>query len=81
MATASRHLASSRPDHARAATPQGACTPAEGLDAETFRGFLLAGDLFLLTSFFIEPKLKLLKVKTVGVLLQPTAEEEVTWRE
>ncbi len=29
---------------------------AEGLDAETFRGFQLAGPLFLLTSFFIEPK-------------------------
>src|ERR1019366_3028287 len=27
-----------------------------GLDAETFRGFRLAGELFLLTSFFIEPK-------------------------
>jgi hypothetical protein len=27
-----------------------------GLDAETFRGFQLAGELFLLTSFFIEPK-------------------------
>ena len=56
MATASLHLASSRPDHARAATPRGACTAAEGLDAETFRGFPLVGDLFLLTSFFIEPK-------------------------
>ena len=29
-----------------------------GLDAETFRGFQLAGELFLLTSFFIEPKLQ-----------------------
>jgi hypothetical protein len=57
MTTASQHLASSRPDHARAATPRGACTVAEGLDAETFRGFPLAGDLFLLTSFFIEPEL------------------------
>jgi hypothetical protein len=27
-----------------------------GLDAETFRGFQLAGELFLLTSFFIEPE-------------------------
>jgi hypothetical protein len=26
-----------------------------GLDAETFRGAQLAGELFLLTSFFIEP--------------------------
>ena len=55
MATASLHLASSRPDHVRATTLRGACTAAEGLDAETFRGFPLAGDLFLLTSFFIEP--------------------------
>ena len=54
MATASLYLASSRPDHARATTLRGACTAAEGLDAETFRGFPLAGDLFLLTSFFIE---------------------------
>ena len=54
MTTASLHLASSRPDRARATTPRGACTAAEGLDAETFRGFPLAGDLFLLTSFFIE---------------------------
>jgi hypothetical protein len=29
-------------------------TATEGLDAETFRGFQLAGELFLLTSFFIE---------------------------
>ena len=54
MATASLHLASSRPDHARATTLRGACTTAERLDAETFRGFPLAGDLFLLTSFLIE---------------------------
>jgi light-regulated signal transduction histidine kinase (bacteriophytochrome) len=56
MTTASLHLASSRPDQARAAAPRGACTAAEGLDAETFRGFQLAEDLFLLTSFFIEPE-------------------------
>jgi len=31
-------------------------TATEGLDAATFRGFQLAGELFLLTSFFIEPK-------------------------
>jgi hypothetical protein len=37
---------------ARATTPPGTCTAAEGLDAETFRGFQLAGELFLLTSFF-----------------------------
>ena len=54
-----RHLNISplhRRDHARATTPRGTCTAAEGLDAETFRGFQLAGELFLLTSFFIEPK-------------------------
>jgi hypothetical protein len=27
-----------------------------GLDAKSFRGFQLAGELFLLTSFFIEPE-------------------------
>ena len=56
-----RHLNISplhRRDHARATTPRGTCTAAEGLDAETFRGFQLAGELFLLTSFFIEPKLQ-----------------------
>jgi hypothetical protein len=37
-------------------TPRGTCTAAEGLDAKTFRGFHLAGELFLLTSFFIEPE-------------------------
>src|ERR1035441_6129884 len=50
-----RHLNISplhRRDHARATTPRGTCTAAEGLDAETFRGFQLAGELFLLTSFF-----------------------------
>src|ERR1019366_10584982 len=55
MALASKHLATSRPERARATTPRGTCTAAEGLDAETFRGFQLAGELFLLTSFFIEP--------------------------
>jgi hypothetical protein len=40
---------------ARTPAPQGTCTAGEGLDAETFRGFQLAGELFLLTSFFIEP--------------------------
>jgi hypothetical protein len=29
-----------------------------GLDVETFRGFQLAGALFLLTSFFIEPNVR-----------------------
>ena len=55
MALASKHLAVSQPEHARATTPQGACIAAGGLDAETFRGFQLAGELFLLTSLFIEP--------------------------
>jgi hypothetical protein len=55
MALASKHLATSRPEHARATTPRGTCTAAVGLDAKTFRGFQLAGELFLLTSFFIEP--------------------------
>jgi hypothetical protein len=56
-----RHLNISplhRRDHARATTPRGTCAAAEGLDAETFRGFQLAGELFLLTSFFIETKLQ-----------------------
>jgi hypothetical protein len=56
MALASQHLAASRPEHARATTPRGTCTATEGLDAETFRGFQLAGELFLLTSLFIEPE-------------------------
>ena len=56
MALATKHLAVSQPEHARATTPRrGACIAAGGLDAETFRGFQLAGELFLLTSFFIEP--------------------------
>ena len=55
MALASKHLAVSQPDHARATTPRGTCTATGGLDAETFRGFQLARELFLLTSFFIEP--------------------------
>jgi len=42
--------------HVRATTPRGTCTAAGGLDAETFRGFQLAGETFLLTSLFIEPK-------------------------
>src|ERR1700681_4911387 len=56
MVLASIHLAVFQPHHARATTPQGACTAAGGLDAETLRGFQLAGKLFSLTSFFIEPK-------------------------
>ena len=56
MALASNYLGVSQPDHAPATTPRGTCTATGGLDAETFRGFQLAGELFLLTSFFIEPK-------------------------
>jgi hypothetical protein len=56
MALASKHLAVFQPHHARATTPRGTCTAVEGLDAETLRGFQLAGKLFSLTSFFIEPK-------------------------
>ena len=57
MALASKHLAAvSLLDHARTPAPRGTCIAAEGLDAETFRGFQLAGQLFLLTSFFIEPE-------------------------
>jgi hypothetical protein len=56
MALASKHLAVFQPHHARATTPRGTCTAAGGLDAETLRGFQLAGELFSLTSFFIEPK-------------------------
>ena len=37
MALASKHLAVFQPHHARATTPQGACTAAGGLDAETLR--------------------------------------------
>ena len=56
MALASKHRAVFQPHHARATTPRGTCTAAGGLDAETLRGFQLAGELFLLTSFFIEPE-------------------------
>ena len=56
MALASKLLAVSQPDHAPATTPRATCSATGGLDAETFRGFQLAGELFLLTSFFIEPK-------------------------
>ena len=50
MALASKHLAVFQPHHARATTPRGTCTAAGGLDAETLRGFQLAGELFSLTS-------------------------------
>ena len=55
MALASKHLAVSQPDHAPATTPRATCSATGGLDAQTFRGFQLAGELFLLTSFFIKP--------------------------
>ena len=58
MALASKYLAASPPEHARATTPQGSCTTGVGLDVKTFRGFQLAEELFLLTSFFIEPKVQ-----------------------
>ena len=54
MILASKHLATPQRGNARATTPRGTCTAEEGLDAETFCGFQLAGELFLLTSFFIE---------------------------
>src|SRR6266851_1743938 len=56
MALASKHRAVFQPHHARATSPPGTCTAAGGLDAETLRGFQLAGELFSLTSFFIEPE-------------------------
>ena len=57
MILASKDLAVSQPDRARVRVRlKGTCTAEEGLDAETFRGFQLAGELFLLTSFFIEPE-------------------------
>src|ERR1700693_5571924 len=56
MALASKHLAVFQTNHARATTPRGTCTATGGLDAENFCGFQLAGELFLLTSFFIEPE-------------------------
>ena len=55
MTLVSKDLAVSQPDRVRVRL-KGTCTAEEGLDAETFRGFQLAGELFLLTSFFIEPK-------------------------
>jgi hypothetical protein len=50
MTPASKHLATPRRGHARATTPRGTCTAEVGLDVETFCGFQLAGELFLLTS-------------------------------
>jgi hypothetical protein len=50
MTPASKHLA-----HIRAIRLE-APAQRKGLDAETFRGFQLAEELFLLTSFFIEPE-------------------------
>jgi hypothetical protein len=56
---ASKDLAVSQPDRALVRVRlKGTCTAEEGLDAKTFRGFQLAGELFLLTSFFIEPELR-----------------------
>ena len=50
MTPASKHLA-----HIRAIRLE-APAQRKGLGAETFRGFQLAEELFLLTSFFIEPE-------------------------
>jgi hypothetical protein len=59
MAWQSKDLAVSQPDRALVRVRlKGTCTAEEGLDAKTFRGFQLAGELFLLTSFFIEPELR-----------------------
>ena len=59
MILASKDLAVSQPDRALVRVRlKGTCTAEEGLDAKTFRGFQLAGELFLLTSFFIEPELR-----------------------
>ena len=55
MAQASKHRAASRPEHLRAYHASSTCNSGTGLDAETFRCFQLAGELFLLTSSFIEP--------------------------
>jgi hypothetical protein len=52
MALASKHLAVSQPEHARATTPRGACIAAGGLDAETFRGFQPRGRAFSLDILF-----------------------------
>ena len=57
MALASKLLAVSQPDHAPATTPRATCSATGGLDAETFRGFQLAGELFLLTSLL--PKIEI----------------------
>ena len=54
MTLASKHLATSRPTRTRYYASRHLHS-GRGLDAETFRGFQLAGELFLLTSFFIEP--------------------------
>ena len=56
MARASNHRAASRRNTHALTTPRATCTAAEGLDAENFCGPQLAGELFLLTSSFIEPK-------------------------
>ena len=52
MVTASLHPAFSRPDHAHATTPRGACTTAEGLDAETFSRLPARGGSFSLDILF-----------------------------
>jgi len=53
MALASKHLAASRPDHPRLGL-EDLHSGRGGWMPKAFRGFQLAGELFLLTSFFIE---------------------------
>jgi hypothetical protein len=54
MITAYKHLAISARLRTRY-TPQGNYTEKRGLDAKTFYASSSRGELFLLTSFFIEP--------------------------
>ena len=71
MARASNHRAASRRNTHALTTPRATCTPAGGLDAETFCGLQLAGELFLLTSFFIEPEVYDAGVQRIaGAVLQ-----------
>src|ERR1700688_1099573 len=55
MIPASKHLATFAGSRTRY-TPRGSCTATGGWMPETFCGFQLVGEVFLLTSFFIEPK-------------------------
>jgi hypothetical protein len=55
MALASKHLAVSQPDTRTRYYASSRLHSDRGAGCRTFRGFQLAGELFLLTSFFIEP--------------------------